>query len=173
VVALFLSNAALNSPSARQELNAAISRQVSADRGAIVLPILLEDLEIPALLRDVTYLDMRGGDVDVGVQQIVAAIRRRELDRVGRREEPLYIDAGVEIPPQVASWPDERLFRFIEQVLEPEAWVRASRDYENVEVREPEKAKRRDADHKIDQVARAHGFLPGWKRYLRSKGRTA
>jgi hypothetical protein len=81
-VAFFLSKASVRSQWARQELNVAISRQVSGDRGAIVLPILLDDAEIPALLRDVMYLDMRSGDIQAGVARLVAAIERRQLERL-------------------------------------------------------------------------------------------
>lgn len=81
-VAFFLSKASLKSQWTRQELNVAISRQVSGDRGAVVLPVLLDDAEIPALLRDVMYLDMRTGGVQAGVAKLVAAIRRHELERL-------------------------------------------------------------------------------------------
>ena len=82
-VAFFLSKASVQSQWARQELNVAISRQVSAgDRGAIVLPILLDDAEIPALLRDVMYLDMRSGDIQAGVAKLAAFIKRRQLERL-------------------------------------------------------------------------------------------
>ena len=73
-VAFFLSQASLDSQWARQELNVAISRQVSGDRGAVVLPVLLEDAEVPALLRDVMYLDLRDGDVNAGVRKLVSSI---------------------------------------------------------------------------------------------------
>jgi hypothetical protein len=79
-VAFFISKASLNSQWARQELNAAISRQASGERGAVVIPILLDDAEIPALLRDVMYLDMRAGDVQKGIDKLVASIRRRQLE---------------------------------------------------------------------------------------------
>lgn len=81
-VAFFLSRASVKSQWARQELNVAISRQVSGDRGAVVLPVLLDDAEIPALLRDVMYLDMRTGDVQAGVTRLVAAIRLHQLERL-------------------------------------------------------------------------------------------
>jgi len=171
-VAFFLSKAAVNSPWARQELNFAISRQVSANRGALVLPVLLEDTEIPALLRDVMYLDMRNGDVEAGVNMLVAAIKRHQSERPQAHDRP-YGDFGVTIPADIASWDDVRVSRFLEEVLEPEALVRAHRDYENVSVLEPEKAIRKDADAKLEQVARVYGFLPTWHRYLRSKGRHA
>jgi hypothetical protein len=81
-VAFFLSNASINSPWAQRELNVAISRQLSADRGAVILPILLEDVEIPALLRDVAYLDLRSGEIEVAVKQLVQAIQRHSLERL-------------------------------------------------------------------------------------------
>lgn len=80
-VAFFLSKASLRSHWARQELSVAISRQVSADRGAVVLPILLDDAEIPSLLRDVMYLDMRDGDVALGVKKLISAISRHQIER--------------------------------------------------------------------------------------------
>jgi hypothetical protein len=80
-VAFFLSKASLRSQWARQELSVAISRQVSVDRGAVILPILLEDAEIPSLLRDVMYLDMRDGDVALGVKKLVSAISRHQIER--------------------------------------------------------------------------------------------
>lgn len=88
-VAFFVSRASIESPSARRELNAAISRQISGDRRAVVLPILLEDAEIPALLKDVMYLDLRDGDIDLGVKKLLASIERHRIERLhtyeGRR----------------------------------------------------------------------------------------
>lgn len=81
-VAFFLSKASMSSTWVRQELNATISRQVSGNRGAIVLPILLEDTEIPPLLRDVVYLDMRKGSLTTNIERLVAAIRERSLQRL-------------------------------------------------------------------------------------------
>jgi len=80
-VAFFLSKASLRSQWARRELNVAISRQISADRGAVILPILLEDAEIPSLLRDVMYLDMRDRDVALGVKKLISAISRHQIER--------------------------------------------------------------------------------------------
>jgi hypothetical protein len=170
-VAFFLSRAWVGSQWVRRELNVAMSRQLSANRGAILLPVLLDDAEIPALLRDVMYLDMRNADVRAGVNMLIAAMRRHQLERLKPTERSGYADVGVEIPVDIATLDDSRLFRFISEVLEPEAWIRASRDYESVEVREPQKAIRRDADAKLEQLARLHGFLPAWHRYLATKGR--
>jgi hypothetical protein len=109
-VVFFLSTASVNSQWARQELNIAISRQASGSRGAVVLPVMLEDAEIPALLRDVMYLDMRSGDVEAGVGKLVAAIRRHQLERIQTLGRGLYADVGKVIPPDIARW-SERAWR--------------------------------------------------------------
>jgi len=68
---------------ALEELNVMMARRISGKGGAVILPILLEDITVPALLRDVKYLDLRDGDVDRGVQELSAAIfhhkNRRKL----------------------------------------------------------------------------------------------
>lgn len=74
-VAFFLSANSLKSKWSLMELNAAMSRRLSMREGAVILPILLEDVEVPALLRDVQYLDFRGRDVAKAVQNLVRAIR--------------------------------------------------------------------------------------------------
>jgi len=51
----------------RAELNAIMSRQLTGDRGAMVLPVLLEDTEVPPLLTNIKYLDLRDGNVKEGV----------------------------------------------------------------------------------------------------------
>ncbi len=85
-VAFFLSKASMQSEWAQHELNAAISKQVSEDRGAVVLPVLLDDVEIPALLRDVMYLDMRDGDVGRGIRRLADSIKHHSY-QVDSREE--------------------------------------------------------------------------------------
>jgi len=81
-VAFFISNASMNSPWVRQEMNATISRKVSEKRGAIVIPILLDNTEIPPLLRDVICLDMRNGELDENVSRLTSAIERLSLQRL-------------------------------------------------------------------------------------------
>jgi hypothetical protein len=165
LVGFFLSRASVQSEGMRQELNVAISRQLSGSRGATLLPIVVEDVEIPALLRDATYLDMRGGDVTDGVRRLAAAVRRQRLERLRNVDQRFYGDVGIEIPSDVATWDDARLFDYIEQVLQPEARTRAHRDYENVSVNDPMSAIRVEAEHKIEEVARRYGFLAAWHRY--------
>jgi hypothetical protein len=76
-VAFFLSSHSLKSPWAQQELNVAMSRQISGGRGASVLPVLLEDVELPPLLRSVVYLDLRNRDIQSAVQKFVDAVAAR------------------------------------------------------------------------------------------------
>ena len=84
-VAFFISSKALGSPWPQKELNMAMSRLVSGQGQAILLPILLDDVEIPSLLRNVTYIDLRDRDADRAARQLAETIRRRwTKDRVGQ-----------------------------------------------------------------------------------------
>ncbi|MDD2734812.1 MAG: TIR domain-containing protein [Desulfuromonadaceae bacterium] len=82
-LAFFMSSSSLGKPWPRAELNAIISRQLQADRGAMVLPILLEDTEIPPILRDIRYIDLRDQDVKGRAQELIDAIRHH----IGTRRE--------------------------------------------------------------------------------------
>jgi hypothetical protein len=73
-LAFFISKDSTQSQWALQELNVMMARRISGKGGAVILPILLEDSTIPALLRDVKYLDLRSGDVARGVKELSAAI---------------------------------------------------------------------------------------------------
>ncbi|MBI3913063.1 MAG: TIR domain-containing protein [Chloroflexi bacterium] len=86
-VAFFLSANSLKSKWSLMELNAAMSRRLSTREGAVILPILLEDVEIPALLRDVQYIDLRGGDFAKAVQNLVRAIRHFTKQKNQRTEQ--------------------------------------------------------------------------------------
>jgi TIR domain len=81
-VLFFLSNASMRSHWARVEMNAAISRKISHNRGPVIVPVLLEDVDIPPLLRDVLYLDMRGFNTETSVKKLVASIRRLQLEQL-------------------------------------------------------------------------------------------
>jgi len=74
-VIIFMSRQSLGSSWTRREIDIAISKRLSQSGGAIILPVLLEDVEIPPLLRDVKYLDLRSGTVTKGVEMIANAIR--------------------------------------------------------------------------------------------------
>jgi hypothetical protein len=58
------------------ELGAVLQRRLSGLQAPLVLPILTGDAEIPAVLRDTTYLDLRDGDVVRVAKSMVSAIRR-------------------------------------------------------------------------------------------------
>ena len=73
-LAFFISKDSTQSKWALEELNVMMARRISGKGGAVILPILLEDTPIPALLRDVKYLDLRGGDVASGVKELSSAI---------------------------------------------------------------------------------------------------
>ncbi len=76
-VAFFISNKSLSSAWAQKELNAAMSWQISGQGQAILLPILLDDVEIPPLLRDVVYLDLRDGNVGRATDQLIETIHKK------------------------------------------------------------------------------------------------
>ncbi len=74
-VVFFISPNSVRSGWARQELQVAFHRQVSGEGGAAILPVLLQDADVPPLLRQFQWLDMRGNNIEKGVGQLVEAIR--------------------------------------------------------------------------------------------------
>jgi nucleotide-binding universal stress UspA family protein len=85
-LAFFMSPSSLGNAWPRAELNTIISRQLSGDRGAMVLPILLQDTEIPPILRDIRYLDLRDRDVKGKAQELIAAIRHQMKNKRHTKE---------------------------------------------------------------------------------------
>lgn len=75
-LAYFISAASAQSHWSNQELSIVMARRLSKKGGGVVLPILLEDVEVPAMLRDFKYLDLRDKNVERGVSELVSAIRR-------------------------------------------------------------------------------------------------
>ena len=69
-----LSQASVSSPWVQQELNSVLMGQSSGKRG-IVLPVLVEDCEIPQLLKDRLYADFRH-DFEAGLQQLLAVFEQ-------------------------------------------------------------------------------------------------
>jgi hypothetical protein len=61
---------------AMQELQVALHRQVSGEGGAVIVPILLENADVPPLLRQFQWVDLRDGDIEKGVAVLVDAIHR-------------------------------------------------------------------------------------------------
>lgn len=56
------------------EVKLALHRQVSGEGGAVILPIILEEADVPPLLRQYQWIDLRDGDVERGVRELVEAI---------------------------------------------------------------------------------------------------
>ena len=75
-VVFFISPHSVNSEYVMHELQVALHRQVSGEGGAVILPVILEDADVPPLLRQYSWLDLRGGNVENGVAELVGSIRR-------------------------------------------------------------------------------------------------
>ncbi|MEF8731271.1 MAG: TIR domain-containing protein [Candidatus Accumulibacter meliphilus] len=80
-VAFFISPNSVGSGWAREELQIALHRSVSGEGGAVILPVILEDADVPPLLRQYQWIDLRGGDIDKGVGQLVEAVRHWSAER--------------------------------------------------------------------------------------------
>jgi hypothetical protein len=73
-VAFFISPNSVGSGWAKQELQIVLHRQVSGEGGAVILPVILKDADVPPLLRQYQWIDLRGGNVEKGVSELVEAI---------------------------------------------------------------------------------------------------
>lgn len=80
-VVFFISPHSLESSWVKQELQVALHRQVSGEGGAVVLPVILEDADVPPLLRQYQWIDLRGGNVEKGVRQLLEAIHHWSAKR--------------------------------------------------------------------------------------------
>jgi len=75
-IAFFISKGSVGDESwAQQAIQIVLSRQLSGEGGPRLLSILLEDAEVPPLLKQIQWLDMRDGDVEKGVGRLVEVIR--------------------------------------------------------------------------------------------------
>lgn len=74
-VVFFISPHSVGSEWFKRELQVAMHRQVSGEGGAVILPVLLADAEVPSLLRQFQWLDLRSRDLAKGIAQLVEAIR--------------------------------------------------------------------------------------------------
>ena len=59
-----------------QELQLVLHRRASGEGGAVVIPILLADADVPPLLRQFPWLDLRDGDIAKGIRRLVEVIHR-------------------------------------------------------------------------------------------------
>lgn len=91
---VLLSPRSVNSDWVQTELNAALARELK-DRAIILIPAMLEDCEIPPLLADIQYVDLRQ-DFEAGLQRLasqLAAASDIEFSRLDSRTfEQLVVD---------------------------------------------------------------------------------
>jgi TIR domain-containing protein len=94
-----MSPAALASEWFKRELNAGLIRELE-ERRVVVLPLLLENCEIPLFLRDKLYADFRK-DFDSGLKQVLRSIAKITNYSRSRIENPKWhtdwaMDWGVD-----------------------------------------------------------------------------
>lgn len=102
-ILVLLSPASVESPWVRQEINSALSREL-ADRAIRLIPILIENCEIPRNLADRVYLDWRS-DREKGMQRLVeqiwalASVRFSEMtpERFERLVGDLLVEMGFTV----------------------------------------------------------------------------
>jgi len=84
-VLFVLSPASVASEWCQRELSAGLVRELEENR-VIVLPVLVEDCEVPLFLRDKMYADFRR-DFDGGLRQVREALARVTSEHLGRLDE--------------------------------------------------------------------------------------
>jgi len=90
-VAFFISPSSVQRKSwVQQEMKIALHRQVSGERGAFLLPILLEHTDVPPLLRNIQWLDMTDKNVEKAVSKLLEVInyysKRNSLNKESENE---------------------------------------------------------------------------------------
>jgi hypothetical protein len=76
-IAFFISPHSVRGKGVQYELGLALHRQLSSEGGAVLLPVILEDADVPPLLRQFHWIDVRGGDIRKGVESLLAAVGHR------------------------------------------------------------------------------------------------
>ena len=73
-----LSHASVNSKWVREELNAATIRNIEEEKHAFILPVLLEDCEIPTLLRDKRYANF-ADNAEQAFQELLEVVQLEDF----------------------------------------------------------------------------------------------
>jgi hypothetical protein len=146
-VLVLLSPASVRSDWVKNEITVALSRELK-DRAIRLLPVLIEDCEIPLLLKSKLYLDLRQ-DRELGIQRLVAqlaavpAVQFSELSpqRFEMLVGELLRELGFLVEAQSQSGPDSGFdFKAIYKSHDPfgietqELWLVESRLYSNSRV---------------------------------------
>lgn len=83
---VILSKASVDSEWCRKELNSGLMRELGEKR-VIVLPVVIDDCEIPLFLREKMYADFRA-DFDIGLKAILEAVAAINTESQGRIDSP-------------------------------------------------------------------------------------
>lgn len=83
---VILSKSSVRSEWCKKELSAGLIREL-AEKRVIVLPVLVEDCDIPLFLRDKLYADFRT-NFDAGLNSVLEAIAGVTSDSLGRIDKP-------------------------------------------------------------------------------------
>lgn len=76
VILFFISPSSVKSEWTKKELYIALHRQVSGESGTVIIPILLEEAEVPPLLRDIHWFDIRHMSIEEAIKGLVKVIDR-------------------------------------------------------------------------------------------------
>ena len=87
-ILFFISASSVHRSWPQRELQIAMHRQISGEGGAVILPILLEEAEVPPLLRDIQWVDLRDRNVDRAIPQLVDVIRHWGERQGSRKRRP-------------------------------------------------------------------------------------
>ncbi len=161
-IIFFISQHSVQAGWAQKELQIALHRQVSGEQGAVLLPILLERVDVPPLLRDIQWLDMTDGNVDRAVNQLV--------DLVRHYSRPTRSFAKL---PRLFSWPDpsadlSAIEDFFEKKLLPVVRMQAEKEVTGF-LDESDGIPARALQLAME-YATAHGLREAWTRWV-NKGR--
>lgn len=92
---VILSKSSTISEWCKKELTAGLIRELDEKR-VVVLPVLVEDCEIPLFLRDKMFADFRS-NYDHGLRQVLEAVAKVTSDNLGRIDEPdWHIDWAID-----------------------------------------------------------------------------
>jgi hypothetical protein len=83
VLLVLLSKSSVDSKWVRRELSAGLARQLSG-KGVMVIPVVVENCEIPSLLTDTKYIDLRG-DFERGFRKLADGLAVRRAAIIGSR----------------------------------------------------------------------------------------
>jgi len=74
-IVFFISSASMGSRAVQAELRHVLNRRVAGETAPFLIPVLLEQVEVPPLLRDVHWIDASRGNIGGAVERLVKSIR--------------------------------------------------------------------------------------------------